>query len=130
MKKWAMLLLAIAGLAVGVGGCVDYYQPGYGGYYTTGVRYAYGNPYGYGYPYGNSYYGSPYYGSPYGYGYGGGAVVISSGVDRYGRHYWGGGRRSRVNRSSTTYQRSTTTARAPRATTTRTKPAPRRLPEY
>lgn len=72
-----ILLLVVCATAVGLTSCVDYHgRPYGGGYYSAG----YAAPY-YGYPY----YGGPYYGG-YPYGYGGAAVVISSGGHGGYRH--------------------------------------------
>jgi hypothetical protein len=108
--KWATLLLALIGVALGAGGCVDYYQPGYGrGYYTTGVAYGYDAPYGYGYGY--PAYGNPYYGRPYGYG--GASVVIRSGGyrGRDGRWYSRRDRRGEQVQGTTYGRRSGGTSR-------------------
>jgi hypothetical protein len=110
--KWATLLLGLIGVALGGGGCVDYYQPGYGRGYYTGVAYGYDAPYGYGYGY--PAYGNPYYGRPYGYG--GPSVVIRSGGyrGRDGRWYSRrDGRREHV--QSTTYGRRSGGTSRPRA---------------
>ena len=83
--KWAALLVALSGVAIGAGGCADYYGPPpvAGGYVSTGVGYGYGAPYGYGYGYpGYGYPGYPYYGAQYGYG--GTSIVIS---ERYRGRY-------------------------------------------
>jgi hypothetical protein len=112
--KWATLLLVLLGVALGAGGCVGYYQPGYTrGYYTTGVGYGYGAPYGYGYGY--PAYGAPYYGAPYGYG--GASVVIRSGGyrGRDGRWYSRRDRRREQVQRGATYQRRTGGTRRPRA---------------
>jgi hypothetical protein len=120
--KWATLLLALMGVALGAGGCVGYYGPGYGrGYYTTGVGYGYGRPYGYGYGYGDPYYGGPY-------GYGGTSVVVTSGGyrGRDGRWYSRRDRR-RDQVQGTTYQRRSGGTRRPHADRQSEQSAPRRL---
>ncbi len=124
--KWAALLVALSGVAIGAGGCADYYgPPPYGGgYYSAGV--SYGSPYGYGYAgypaYG--YPGYPYYG-PYGYGYGGVAVISSTRYsDRYHHwHHW------RDNRPRNGTPRATAPApRSGNTTTPRTRTEPQRQP--
>jgi hypothetical protein len=85
--KWPAFLLVLVSVAMGAGGCTDYYAtyPAYGGpYYGRG-------PYGPGYTaYPYTGYGYPGYGYP---GYGTGAVTVEVGDRPYytrGPGYWVG----------------------------------------
>ena len=88
--RWPALLLLLLSVALGAGGCTDYY----GGYYGASPGYGPGPYYGGG-PYGRGYagygqYGAGYAGSP---GYGPGAVTVAVGDRPYytrGPGYWAG----------------------------------------
>jgi hypothetical protein len=81
--KWPILLLLLVSVAIGAGGCTDYYagSPAYGPGYA-------GGPYGPGYargPYGSGYAGNGPYGPGYGPGYAAypGSVAIEIGDRPY-----------------------------------------------
>ncbi len=88
--KWQIVLLLLLSVALGVGGCTDYYGGYYGAGYGPGPYYG-GGPYGRGYagygPYGAGYAGSPgYVAAP-------GAVTVAVGDRPYytrGPGYWAG----------------------------------------
>ena len=90
--KWQVVLLLLLSVALGAGGCTDYYGGYYGAGYGPGPYYG-GGPYGRGYA-GYGSYGPRYAGGPYGPGYAGspgyvaapGSVTVEIGDRPYYTH--------------------------------------------
>jgi hypothetical protein len=81
-SKWPAFLLLLLSVALGAGGCTDYYGGNYGAGYGPGPYYG-GGPYGRGYagyggPYGPGYAAYP--------GYGPGAITVEVGDRPYYTH--------------------------------------------